>query len=643
MCGIAGVISFLPVEDGAGTLKRMADTISHRGPAGEGYWVDNSKRVNFAHRRLAILDLTEAAAQPLHYLHYIIIFNGEIYNFKELRQQLQQRGYFFTSTGDTEIIPAAYDCWGMDFLNRLDGMFAFALYDGRTNYIIMARDRFGEKPLYYTYDSDLLARKDSGKEMAGGILFASEMKAFWAAGVRPQVNHSMLLNYITLGYVQDPSCKATTFFNGVYSLSPGHLIQVKLNENVIAIHQWYDAGSAIKAIEHNRRGEQQLVESFLELFTTSVCRRLRSDVPIGTSLSGGLDSSAIVGTIQQCFKTSAQNKTMAETSVSSVFSAVFPGFDKDESAYSKQVAGIFNLKQHISIPVASDLVDHWQQMMYHQEEPVQSSSVVSQYLIYALAKEKKVTVLLDGQGADEILGGYKKYSHWYLQQLVFSNPLAFIKEKKLLQQHDLLEQWGGKNYAAALFPGIASKQLAVKAYQQQLHHPHLNRDFIRHHGNRLTLEKPVVTSLEKMLYYNTFVFGLEELLRYADRNSMAHSREVRLPFLSHELVAFIFSLPSSYKIRNGFTKWILRRAMEGLLPDNIVWRKGKIGFEPPQQQWMQHPGLKEMIMDSRQVLVKQGILSPGVLQEPVMALPAHAANNVDWRYLNAAAIINRSY
>jgi asparagine synthase (glutamine-hydrolysing) len=622
MCGIAGVISpynkFVQLQ----RLQQMADTLKHRGPDGEKYWINNDETVGFAHRRLRILDLSENAAQPFHYLHYTIIFNGEIYNYKELKYELSKHNYTFTTSCDTEVIPAAYDFWGADCLHHFDGMFAFALYDEKSKEIFIARDRFGEKPLYYYADFD--------KGKLKQFIFASEIKAIWEAGVQKEINQTMLLNFITLGYVQNPSDNTETFYKNIVNLPQSHYLIVSAHTNKIAVKKWYE----LKIQNLKINNENEVIEKFTELFFTSVKRRLRSDVHVGTSLSGGIDSSSILAAIDY-FK---QNNELSETWSNVAFTAVFPGFEKDEAANSKTIAEHFDIAQFITTPSAADCVNYFEQLMYYQDEPVQSSSVMVQFFVYALAKEKNITVLLDGQGADEILAGYKKYTHWYLQQLLRKNFSEFNHEKKLLVQNRFLETWNWKNYGATFFPAQTKKQLELKAYRIQKNNSFIRKDFLIQNFNKISLQKPVIKNLEDNLYYSTFQFGLAELLRYADRNSMAHSEEVRLPFLNYKLVEFIFSLPSSYKIKNGFTKWILRKAMNNYLPGQIVWQKNKIGYEPPQRQWMQSKPLQEMIMESRRKLVNQNILLKNILQQPVEAKPAHDAYNYDWRYLSAAAL-----
>ncbi len=378
--------------------------------------------------------------------------------------------------------------------------------------------------------------------------------------------------------------------------------------------------------------EKDTIEQFTHLFSSSVQKRLRSDVAVGTSLSGGLDSSGILAAIYGQKQKGTQWRNAA-------FTAGFSGFERDETAYSNEVANAFGVQQYLIQPNADDWANHWQQLMYHQDEPVQSSSVLTQYLVYGLAKEKGITVLLDGQGADEVLGGYKKYVHWFLQQLLVSNVPLFKKEKKALQKHHFIEQWNIKNYIAAFYPEQTAKRLQQRAFAELKNTPHINTEFVLRYANESTLYKPVVKSLEDILHYNTFTFGLEELLRYADRNSMAHSREIRLPFLQHNLVEFVFALNSTFKMRDGFTKWILRKSMENLLPHNIVWRENKIGYEPPQQQWMQNKNIQEMIMESRKKLVDKNVLDKAILAKKTEPRSAHEKNNFDFRFMSAAAIV----
>lgn len=618
MCGIAGIFSFNPA-DVAASLHQLQGSLQHRGPDGSGSWKSADGRLGLSHNRLTILDLTDCGQQPLQFMHYTIVFNGAIYNYRELKQQLQSQGYRFETATDTEVIPAAYHYWGMEFLHKLDGMFAFALFDAKNDELIIARDRFGEKPLYYCADYG------SGRKI-NRLIFASEMKALWAAGVPKQLNNTFILNYLTLGYVQNPVKKSQTFYSNILSVSPGYYLKLSTTAASLQKKRWYSYQPAEFVLN-----DKEATDQLTTIMDESVALRLRSDVTLATSLSGGLDSAAILATIK---------KMASDNSWSNrCFSAVFPGFEKDESAYSEQLANAFGVRRITVAPQASHLWQQLERMLYFQEEPVSSASVFAQYLLYRSAKENGVKVILDGQGADEILAGYKRYSHWYLQQLIRAKHWKqFVAEKQQLQAHSFLEQWGWKNYAAAFFPEKAAHQLQQQARAQQQQHPYIHPDLLSHQ-NVSTLYKPVVRNVNDMLYYNVFYHGLEELLRFADRNAMAHGVEVRLPYLSHKMVAFSLSLPGHFKIRNGYTKWILRKCFDRQLPTNVVWRKDKIGYEPPQASWMKEKNLHEMVQDARRKLVNHHILNKAIIDAPALSSSAHHANNLDWRILNMAYFI----
>jgi asparagine synthase (glutamine-hydrolysing) len=345
---------------------------------------------------------------------------------------------------------------------------------------------------------------------------------------------------------------------------------------------------------------------------------------VGTSLSGGIDSAAIAAIICR------------ETTYTKSFSAVFPGFEKDESANIELTSGFLNLANYQTKPNATGLLTDFEKLCQHQEQPFGSASIFAQYKVFELAAAQQVTVLLDGQGADETLAGYHRYIHWYLQQLWRQDKAAFAEERQALLQNKIPFHWGMPNKLAAFFPKLAAGQLVRQAHNQQRHQAGIAKDFFEHSYLTGTVQKPVVKGLNDILYYDTVQMGLENLLRYADRNSMAHGREVRLPFLSHHLVEWVFALPPQYKIYKGFTKWILRKAINGKLPPPIIWQTNKTGFEPPQQQWMQDAYIQQLVQGAKEKLVQTGILQPSVLQKKVQPKAAHEADNFDWRYLCAA-------
>ncbi len=619
MCGIAGIISSNPAAVTKERLKKMADALAHRGPDGEGFYLDNDVSGTFAglaHRRLAIIDLSESAAQPMQFINrYVIVHNGEIYNYKELREEFREQGYHFSTQTDTEIIVAAYDYYGKECVHYFDGMFAFAIWDKKEKKLFCARDRFGEKPFFYFFDKAKYQ-----------LLFASEMKGLWAAGAHKMVNNRLLFQYLTLGYTSEIHHPEHSFFRDILQLPPGQTLCYNPQEMLLETESYWDLDKE----SSYEIGEAEAVEKFRNLFFASVQRRLRSDVPIGTSLSGGLDSSSIVAAC-----TTLPGHQFTHHS----FSCIFPGFEKDESDFVRMIAEKFKLTSHTVSPSAEELISDFQKLCYHQEEPFNSASVYAQFRVFQLAQQHGITVLLDGQGSDEILAGYSRHIHWYLQEFFGRYRHAKTrKELTALRNNHVDFSWSFKNYVAALFPALASGQLERKAYTRQKNNSDIHPAFLNQNFEKGSVYKPTIDKLNDVLYYDTMIAGLRELLRYADRNAMAHGCEPRLPFLSHELVQFIFTLSSNYKIRDGFTKWILRKSMETHLPSEILLRTDKVGFEPPQQQWMRHPLISKHIQEAREKLVGLRILNPIVLQKKIQPQTAYAAENYDWRYWLAAMI-----
>jgi asparagine synthase (glutamine-hydrolysing) len=616
MCGIAGIIQSSPDNQRGELVKKMTEAIAHRGPDGEGFWQNDESTTFFGHRRLSIIDLSLNAAQPLHYNdRFVIIHNGEIYNYIELREELVGKGYSFRSQTDTEVIAAAYAEWGDECVDQFDGMFSFAIWDKKEKELFAARDRFGEKPFFYSYDQQ--------KRL---FWFASEMKALWAGGLKQSPNLKMLFNFLTIGYVDNPNNPQETFDNNIEKLPPAHFLKIKTSAGFeVTIEKYWDLDPEFV---NKKVSDKDALEKFRELFQTSVKRRLRSDVSLGTSLSGGLDSSSIVATILQHETSNLKLQT---------FSAIFPAFEKNEERYIDEVTKHFSLQSHRAIIHEDEIPSLLQKVIHYQDEPFGSAGTLPQFKVFSLAADHNVKVLLDGQGADETLAGYHKYYKWYWQELFLKRKLARSGELKAAKKNGVNENFGIRNVIAAIVPEFASVFLERQYLLNALRQEDLTKDFVHFQSREAYYTTPTIFSLNGALYFNTCMHGLEELLRYADRNSMAHGREVRLPFLSHELVEFIFSLPSHFKIRQGWTKWILRQSMTGHLPQDITWRKDKVGFEPPQQQWMKHHAVMELIHEGKRRLVKEKILKPSVLEKNVHPASAYEKNNYDWRYLVSSA------
>jgi asparagine synthase (glutamine-hydrolysing) len=535
MCGIAGIYGRhrkVALSD----LKSMSHILEHRGPDGEGFWLNEPDNIGFMHRRLSIIDLSDSGQQPMHYENgrYTITFNGEIYNYIELKEDLVKKGYKFNSTSDTEVLLAIYSEMQEKCLEYLDGMFAFAIWDNTKKELFIARDRFGEKPLYYCI-------------YEGSFYFASEMKALFGIGVPRLFSETNIYGYLSCGQLLNDRDPGATFYQNIRQLDAANFMVISGGQ-IRHSERYWDLES-VAVSETITLDEAR--DKFLELFTQSVKLRLRSDVPVGSSLSGGMDSSAIV-LLANGFRRPGQSQN--------TFSARFKNFSRDEGEFMQMVIDKADeISPHYVWPDPNELIGEIDKLAYHQEEPFASGSIYAQFCVMRLAQQNNTTVLLDGQGADEQLGGYLYYYSHHLTHLITHKPLAFIKERKAYQ--NIHRQTAPYRIPRRLPWWLLSSRFSSEEYKY-------SRDV------RSVLKRDVTAT------------GLKTLLRYADRNSMAFSREVRLPFLSHKLVEFVFSLPVEFILCEGWTKYILRRSMEGIVPDPILWRKEKVGYEPPQDTWM---------------------------------------------------------
>ncbi|MBN3583043.1 asparagine synthase (glutamine-hydrolyzing) [Algoriphagus aestuarii] len=620
MCGIAGILSENPNLITNQRLVKMTDSIIHRGPDGSGHWISENGKVGFGHRRLSILDLSESGSQPMHYLdRYTLTFNGEIYNYLEIKERLLKKGYQFKSQSDTEVLLALFDFKREQCLQELDGMFAFALYDNQTGEVFCARDRFGEKPFFYTIEES-------------AFLFGSEMKEFWAAGVSKSPDPVMIFNYLHFDLLDNHSNLGQTFFKNVKRLPPGHFLVWKAGE--ITIKNYW----RINPKNQNREiCFEEAKEKFRALFMESVSRRLRSDVLVGSSLSGGIDSSLVVCTIDQLLKDHPE-------SIQNTFSARFKNFHKDEGYFIDKVRAKTRINSHEVYSEIGEMEGLLDKICYHQEEPFGSASILVQYQVYELAKKNGVTVLLDGQGADEILAGYHPYFATFFNEIRKKSGVKFEQEfaayQFLHQENQInpkIRKPGLKQSVSSRFPNLMNKVGRKMVNFKRKNSSLMADDFFEEYKKVAHNDfKFDFGNLNSHLYFSTFEVGLPTLLRYADRNSMAHSREVRLPFLSHELVEFVFSLPAEFKIHNGWTKYLMREAFQDILPKEITWRKDKIGFEPPQKSWMESANTQENIRASREILTNKGVLKKGAKDFPIVSQAANTQGDGSWSHLMVA-------
>lgn len=597
MCGIAGIFSLDKDQVSESRLVQMSDKIAHRGPDGYGTWISENERIGFAHRRLAIIDLDVSANQPMHYLdRYTIVFNGEIYNYLELKRRLVYKGYSFKTKSDTEVLLALYDYKREELLDEVDGMFAFCIYDAKEDTLFCARDRFGEKPFFY-WNSE------------STFLFASEMKSLWAAGIEKLPDEEMVFLYLAYGTQYNYESPDGTFFKGIRQLEPATFLKVDNYKNICKRKYW----DIDWKFQQKDVSSLEAVNAFTDLFSSSIMRRLRSDVPVGSSLSGGLDSSSIVMMI---------DKLKSGSQVQKTFSARFTGFERDEGSFIDIVVASAKVECHQVFLTPEILQSKLKEVAYYQEEPFGSTSIVAQWEVMKLAKEHNVTVLLDGQGADEILAGYLPFFSSYFSGLCRSNRRDFKN------QIAYFRTMYGKDYPLGLgwkfdtfFPAARTFFRNIKnAFTMPGYFTQFNSEFLMEYKNtRYSLDYN--NSLNGALYFALMKGGMQNLLRYADRNSMAHSREVRLPFLDYKLVEFVFSLPDHFKLKDGWTKFILRDSMKNILPVPICWRKEKVGFEPPNYKSAPIECFQESI---HQLTLKKII-------NPAKALPG-----LSWEYIQAA-------
>jgi asparagine synthase (glutamine-hydrolysing) len=511
---------------------------------------------------LSIIDPSEAANQPMFRANrqLAIVYNGEIYNFPELRTQLESLGAEFRTRSDTEVLLASYERWGTDCLARLNGMFAFAIWDSRIQHLFVARDRFGEKPVFLAHLP------------AGGIAFASEMKALFAhPDVRASASEKDVERYVNALYLEDDE---RTLFEGITRLAPAHAVVVGPGRQVRRWRYWTPDYTAIR----DGYLEDAAVQGFRERMMRSVRMRLRADVPIGSSLSGGLDSSFTVGVLGRLRD---EEGLVAQN----VFSA---RFDEDptlsEGPEIDQVVARAGVKAFSVTPSPGGLADEARNVHWHQEEPFLSASIYLQWCVMRLARDHGTTVLLDGQGADELLGGYQFYFPTYQLDLLDRRRLATLcwetwafrrRLKRVANRYrDSRRRF---NEAIALSWGsiyrhwLRPPQPSGGPYQEGV--PPVRA------GMRLRRQ------LAEALQYNS----LPMLLRYADRNAMAFGRETRFPFLDYDLVDWCLTLPDRALVRHGWQKWILRKAGDGLLPPAIQWRADKVGYAAPLDEWLRGP------------------------------------------------------
>jgi asparagine synthase (glutamine-hydrolysing) len=604
MCGIFGTwqLDGRPLD--LLRFRRATDAMRHRGPDDEGYLLVNTQTgrtvscagentdprlglsplesfaddqfdLALGFRRLAILDLSPAGHQPMSRAdgRLWIVLNGEIYNHEELRGQLIEQGHDFRSRTDTEVALAAYEEWGPDCLLHFNGMWALAVWNGKENALLLARDRLGIKPLYYARDN-------------AGITFASEIKALVQSGtVRFEPNEEAIYRYLVAGWLPSPR-EGSTFFKHIHSVPPGTSLTVR-PEGLTTRRFWR---LDLEAQPGATRRDANTIHEFRSLFTDAVHLELRTDVPIGSCLSGGVDSSSIVCTISQLMASDPLSKSQLgdrQKTFSAVYGAVAP---YDESEHIEKVTEAAGCEAHFSIPTFERLRQEAERLVWQQDEPVLSSSVFAQWCVMNGAQTSGVKVMLDGQGADELLAGYRPYSVFLADLLRQGRVARALHEARAVEQRTGVPTWSPLFGALRhLLPGRLMDAVRRQWYAHEQDWSVLNRDFVTKFDHATIADWQASSEyhgLRRHLRYLLEESSLPHLLRYEDRNSMAFGVEARVPFLDHGLVEFSLHQDTSMLLRDGWTKWMLRKAMEGTVPDSVVWRRDKVGFETPETAWL---------------------------------------------------------
>ena len=601
MCGIAG---FWQAREPArlGRLRAMTDRLRHRGPNADGYLLLDSRgdarwdgtgtppegRYDLAlgHRRLSILDLSDAGTQPMASPdgRSWIVYNGEIYNYLELRTELVALGYAFETGTDTEVLLAAYQEWGPACLTRFNGMWSFALWDGRRQCLFAARDRFGVKPFYYAHTDE-------------GFVFGSEIKALLAHPHVPrEANPAIVYDYLSLRLVDHTN---ETFFAGIQRLPAGHHLTLRQGSAPV-IERYWDCRPEFQD-DASPAEEAAAIERFRELFEDAVRIRLRADVPVGSCLSGGLDSSSIVVTANRLmFEEHAIDRALAGDR-QRTFSACFEDARFDERQHIDRVIAATGASTYRVFPTGERMWEELPALVDQMDEPFSSTSQYSQYNVMRLARESGVTVTLDGQGADELLAGYPGYHSVFLATLLRAGRISAGAHEALATMRMAGRGRGAAELAlrtayglvptqitspirTALSPLLASR--SPEGRSLQVIRPELQARFADRRLGWLEGRARAMGDLRLKLYEDVFQFSLPSLLRYADRNSMAFSIESRMPLLDYRIIEHAFRLPLSLIMRDGWTKWIFRKAMTGALPPEVQWRKDKMGFVTPEGQWL---------------------------------------------------------
>ncbi|MES2838450.1 MAG: asparagine synthase (glutamine-hydrolyzing) [Bacteroidota bacterium] len=576
MCGIAGIFNFdITKQVNTSSIDLLTDAVKHRGPDGRGVWFNTEKNLALGHRRLSILDTSENGSQPMTYAsnRYVITLNGEIYNFLEIRLELEKLGLNFVSNSDTEVILAAYLTWGENMLHKFNGMWAFAIYDNQNKTLFLSRDRFGVKPLYYS-------KNDTS------FIFSSEVQAIQKLLPNCPLNKQVIANIVDGGFHSYGTIE--TYLENVFALPGGHNILISQSE--VKIYSWYQ----LKKIVVPKTFSLQTQE--LKNLILDACKlRMRSDVPIATCLSGGVDS----GTITAFLASDLISKEKRfENYTHKGFCAAFPNTPIDESNEARRLANQLHTKLdvvNISAPKTNELI----QAMQMCDGPMHALAFFPIWKLYKHIKENNILVTLDGQGPDEMMGGYRPIYEALDAAISLKKPLWFLDVYKTYAAQGETKNFSSKKFVknqtiTLLRTRVNYLKNKIKAgigLQKDI------EPFYDFQNFKYVNSPPEnYNALDKNLYQQFFQTPLPGILQQYDRCSMANGVECRMPFMDYRIVEFVFSLPVESKVGGGYTKRILREASKGILPDETRLNKLKIGFNAPIIDWFKGE-LKDFMLE----------------------------------------------
>lgn len=551
MCGIAGFWNLNNQPINEAELLQFTDSLAHRGPDGHGFYIDKSANLGLGHRRLAIIDTSDSGKQPMSFGNerYWIIFNGEMYNFIEVKSELEKAGFMFRTESDTEVVLAAYHHWGEEFQFKFNGMWALAIWDSQEKKLFLSRDRFGVKPLVYCYDGSRFA-------------FASEMKAFLALdSFKLEFDPAMIAQALTNPKLVEGDERCLIM--GLNHLLGGHCLTLRHGE-VPKTRRWWNT---LDHLQETPQKYDEQVNCFRELFLDACRIRMRSDVPIGTALSGGLDSSSILCGMHH-IRSSYTSSDRLANQWQKAFIMTYPHADIDEKKYADEVVKHADVMPYYSVGTADLYLKYYNEILFHFEEI--SDIHLGPWLVYKAQRENGVVVTLDGHGGDEILGGYT----WYVTAAL-KDAIQKASSIRTLQLLSIM-------FGLGVNLQMVFSKLKKNKTKWLLQSPAIFTSFAYKHDMPLIGNKDL---LFKTLYTDFHFTQLPTNLRDFDRLSMAHGVEVRSPFMDWRLVCYLFSLPDSTKIGSHFTKQILRDSLKGILPETIRTRTHKLGFPNLAEAW----------------------------------------------------------